>query len=123
MFRKLSIAIALSALTTGVVNADNFGADVANEVRTPSSVSESAPSKAPHGAGIADSVSIVPNLSSPSSVDESAPWRTGEAASPGDTSVGASSGSGTAAEIGGGITYNVITPSSVSESAPWLTGR
>ena len=123
MLRKLSIAIALSAVTAGVANADNFGADVVNEVRAPSSVSESAPGKAARGAGIADSVSVFPSLSSPSSVSESAPWRTGEASPARDTAVGASSGNAAVGELSGGITYNVVTPSSVSESAPWLTGR
>lgn len=107
----VGLALAASA------SADNFGGfSSAYEIRTPSSVSESAPSQSSHYTDGRFAGTPVANPRTPSSVSESAPTRNHQEQS----FTGSTGGSGTVQEYRGGTGASAAFPSSVSESAPWL---
>lgn len=112
VFSAVALAFAASA------SADHFGNfSSPNEIRTPSSVSESAPSRSGHHSLGRVEGSSVANPRTPSSVNESAPTRNHQE----QPSTGSTGGSGAVQEYRGGMGASTVFPSSVSESAPWLT--
>lgn len=108
----VSLAFAASA------SADNFGSYSNDyEVRTPSSVNESAPAYSSHNSPGRFMGSAAAFPRTPSSVSESAPTRNHQE----EAFSGATGGSVSVQEVRGGMTVSPSYPSSVSESAPALT--
>jgi len=117
--RKFVTAVfgAASLVFAASASADHFGSFTSDyEVRTPSSVNESAPARSNHQS-LGRAGWAVANPMTPSSVNESAPTRNHQEA----TFTGATGGTSNVQEYRGGTRASIAFPSSVSESAPWLT--